>query len=113
MQPGQQIHIVPQAASELLGGVDMGVDEAGENDFPGAVKGLGVSPYRLGSDVPHCSYPVVLDEHTPLGVHLLMLIHGHDIGIFQERLVHACLQLITGSTMEKSYTAKRPMSVIP
>ena len=114
VQPGDEVHIVADAAADLLGGMDMGVHKAGKDILSVQIHDLGIGSHQCGIHLAHGFDLVVFHEDTAAVIHGLMAFrHGHDITIFQQNLFHNNALLfqsreMTGSMILNSRTSNRP-----
>ena len=84
MQPGEQVHVVTQAAAELLRGMHMGVDKTGHDDLTVAIDHFVIFGNRRHPAV-YALNTVSVDDKASVRVNAFVRVHGYNIGIFQQR----------------------------
>ena len=83
MQPGEQVHVVAQAAAQLLTGVHVGVDQARHQYFAVAVDGFIIFSRGRFAAVNGQDAVVLHDDAAP-GIYACVRIHGDHVGVFQQ-----------------------------
>ena len=93
MEPGDEVHIVTHPPADLLGGVDVGVDKAGQDVLAAQLNDLRVGFYQSGIHLAYGHDLVVLYQHAAAVVYGVVCVHGQDVAVFQIGLCHVLLLL--------------------
>ena len=88
MEPGFEIHVVPNPSGYLLRGVYMGVHKTRQHIFPGQVDYLGVRTHKGRVHNSYGGNPVILHQDPPAVIDISLRPHGDDIAVFQIGLSH-------------------------
>ncbi len=82
MQPGQQVHIIRQPSCQLLGRMDMRIDQPRKDELSGQIQHL-IAGVLIRRSRSRLQDPVILKQQVPVRIDLPLIIHRYDHGMLQ------------------------------
>ena len=95
VEPGDEVHVVAHAPADLLGGVDVGVDKAGQDVLAAQLNDFRVGLHQGGVHLAHSDNLVVLHQYAAAVIYGVIGVHREDVAVFQISLRHCrCLLIL-------------------